>query len=86
MDWILLLAITTFVLLLAFLWWTQASLKRHRESGGGNVSGIGGESDPLSGTTSGMRDPEVMRRAMNSAQQPGYILQRWRDHSGKRAV
>jgi hypothetical protein len=82
MDWILLLAMATFVLLLAFLWWNRASVKRHEQSGGGNVSGVGGESDPMSGTTSGMRNPEEMRRAMDAAQDPAFIHQRWRHQEG----
>jgi hypothetical protein len=81
MDWILVLAMVTFVLLLAFLWWNRASVKRHQQSGGGNVAGIGGVNDPMSGTTPGMRDPEEMRRAMNAAQQPGYMVQRWQNHT-----
>ncbi len=66
MDWILILAITTFVLVLAFLWWNQASTKRHQQTGG-NTAGIGGPNDPMSGTTEGIRDPEEMRAALNAA-------------------
>ncbi len=66
MDWILLLAIATFVLLLAFLWWNKASTKKHQQTGG-NTSGIGGPNDPMSGTTPGIRDPETMRAAMDAA-------------------
>lgn len=67
MDWIFALAIATFALLLAFLWWNRASTKRHQQTGGGNTAGIGGRSDPMSGTTRGMRDPEEMRAALNRA-------------------
>ena len=67
MDWVLTLAIVTFVLLLAFLAWNQWSTKRHSDTGGGNTSGIGGRSDPLSGTTQGMRDPDEMRAALDTA-------------------
>jgi hypothetical protein len=65
MDWILALAIMTFGLLLAFLWWNRASTKRHQETGG-NTEGIGGLNDPMSGTTQGMRDPEEMRAALDA--------------------
>ncbi len=57
MDWILALAIVTFLLLIAFLLWNRSSVKRHQESGG-KAQGIGGINDPMSGTTEGMRDPE----------------------------
>lgn len=67
MDWIFALAIATFALLLAFLWWNRSSTKQHQESGGGNTTGVGGVNDPLSGTTSGMRDPEEMRAALDNA-------------------
>jgi hypothetical protein len=66
MDWVLTLAIVTFLLVLGFLWWNKASTKRHIESGGGNTTGIGGESDPMSGTTKGMRDPDEMRAALDA--------------------
>jgi hypothetical protein len=66
MDWILLLAIATFVLVLAFLWWNKASTKQHQQTGG-NTSGIGGPNDPMSGTTDGIRDPETLRAALNEA-------------------
>ncbi len=66
MDWILTLAIATFILVLGFLWWNQASTKRHREAGA-NATGVGGVNDPMSGTTPGMRDPEEMRAAMDAA-------------------
>ena len=65
MDWILVLAIATFVLLIGFLLWNRASLKRH-QSGGVGATGIGGRSDPMSGTTEGMRDPDAMRADLDS--------------------
>jgi hypothetical protein len=67
MDWILLLAIVTFLLVLAFLAWNGLSLKRHKQPG--EASGVGGYSDPMSGTTRGMRDPDEMRAALNVASQ-----------------
>ncbi len=67
MDWIFILAIATFVLLIGFLMWNRSSTKRHVESGGGNTQGIGGLSDPLSGTTQGMRDPDELRAALDNA-------------------
>ena len=63
MDWIFLLAIVTFGLFLAFLAWNRASLKQHQA---GDTAGIGGLADPMSGTTTGMRDPEEMRAALNA--------------------
>lgn len=61
------LAFVTFAAILGFLAWNVASVRRHQKTGGGNTSGIGGKADPMSGTTSGMRDPEEMRRAMDAA-------------------
>jgi hypothetical protein len=66
MDWIFGLAIATFLLLLAFLWWNRASTKRHQETGG-NVSGIGGLKDPMSGTTKGMRSGDEIRASLDAA-------------------
>jgi hypothetical protein len=68
MDWILALAMVTFLLVLAFLAWNRMSVKRHQEAGHA-ATGIGGVNDPISGTTRGMRDPEEMRTAMDSAPQ-----------------
>jgi hypothetical protein len=65
MDPILALALVTFALFGAFLLWNRASTKRHQETGG-KTDGIGGLNDPLSGTTTGMRDPEEMRAALNA--------------------
>ncbi|WP_428490860.1 hypothetical protein [Rhodopila sp.] len=69
MDWILILAIATFALLLAFLLWNRSSLKRHQTTGS-DTSGIGGLSDPMSGTTEGMRPPDEMRADMDAAASP----------------
>ncbi len=66
MDWILVLALATFVFLIAFLLWNRHSTKRHQETGG-RVSGIGGPSDPLSGTAEGMRHPDAMRGDLEKA-------------------
>lgn len=65
MDWILVLAIATFVLLIGFLLWNRTSLKRHQDPG--EAKGIGGFSDPMSGTTEGMRDPDAMRADLDAA-------------------
>jgi len=65
MDWIFLLAIATFVLVLGFLWWNRKSMQIHQQSGG-SASGLGGLNDPMSGTTEGMRDPEEMRASLNA--------------------
>jgi hypothetical protein len=66
MDWILMLALVTFLLVLAFLAWNKISLQRHTSTKG-NAQGIGGLNDPLSGTTEGMRDPDDMRRDLDAA-------------------
>ncbi len=66
MDWILLLAVVTFLLVLAFLVWNRMSLQRHQTSGA-SATGIGGLKDPLSGTTEGMRDPDEMRADLDAA-------------------
>ena len=65
MDWILVLALGTFGLIIAFLAWNWLSTKRHRESGG-TASGVGGPSDPLSGNTEGMRNPDAMRKSLDA--------------------
>ncbi len=67
MDWILMLAIVTFLLFLAFLTWNKLSLQQHQSTGGKKTTGIGGLNDPLSGTTEGMRDPDEMRRDLDAA-------------------
>ncbi len=69
MDWILTLALGTFVLLVAFLLWTRISTKRNHESGG-TASGVGGESDPLSGAGADVRDAETLRSSMDKAADP----------------
>ncbi len=66
MDWILVLAIGTFVLLILFLLWNRSSTKRHHEMGSA-AEGVGGKGDPLSGNTDGMRDPVELRRDLNTA-------------------
>ena len=67
MDWIFILAIATFVLVLGFLLWNRSSTKQHVESGGGNTTGIGGRNDPLSGTTEGVRSPDELRASLDTA-------------------
>jgi hypothetical protein len=62
MDWIFLLAIVTFALFLAFLAWNKASTTQHQK---GETTGVGGLADPMSGTTSGMRDPNEMRASLD---------------------
>lgn len=66
MDWILILALATFAIVVAFLLWTRTSTIRHHHTGG-NTSGLGGPNDPLSGTTEGMRHPDDMRRDLDRA-------------------
>ena len=62
---VFILAFVTFLLLVGFLVWNIISTKRHRF--GRDVTGPGGSSDPLSGKTAGMRDPDAMRAAWDSA-------------------
>ena len=66
MDWILVLALGTFVLLIGFLLWNRVSTKRHHEQGAA-AEGVGGKADPLSGNSDGMRNPEELRRDLNTA-------------------
>jgi hypothetical protein len=79
MHTVYILAFVTFGLVLAFLAWNMISMRRHQATGGGKTSGIGGKADPMSGTTSGMRDPEEMRQALNaqetSAESAGPVRQ-----------
>jgi hypothetical protein len=63
-----LLAFATFVLIAGFLIWTRISTSRHRF--GRNPTGIGGASDPLSGATDQLRDPDEMRASLNAAGKP----------------
>ena len=65
-DWILLLSLTTFVLVIGFLLWTRHSTRRHHETGG-KTSGIGGPNDPLSGAAEGMRHPDELRASLDEA-------------------
>jgi hypothetical protein len=60
-----LLPMVTFVLIGGFLVWNFISTRRHRFSR--SVSGIGGENDPLSGKTEGLRSPDEMRAALDAA-------------------
>ena len=69
MDWILALALATFVIVIAFLLWNRQSTKRRQETGG-NTSGLGGLNDPLSGTAEGMRHPDELRRDLDAASDP----------------
>jgi hypothetical protein len=66
MDWVLVLALATFGLVLALLWWNRASVKRNQETGG-RTSGLGGPADPMAGAASGMRDPDAMRADIDAA-------------------
>jgi hypothetical protein len=64
MDWIFLLAVVTFGLVLAFIVWNKAATTRHQQ---GAVTGVGGVNDPMSGTTEGkLRDPDEMRAALDA--------------------
>ena len=66
MDWILILAIATFVLVVAFLLWNRISTKRHHESHG-TAEGIGGRSDPLSGNSEGIRPAHELQASLDTA-------------------
>jgi hypothetical protein len=59
-----LLAIGTFVLVVVFLGYVKLSNSRHRQ---GKTHGIGGENDPVSGTTNRVRDPDELRASLDSA-------------------
>lgn len=69
MDWILTLALATFVIVVAFLLWNRQSTKRRSETGG-NTSGLGGPNDPLSGAAEGMRHPDELRSSLDAASDP----------------
>ena len=58
-----LLAFATFVVVVGFLGWNLLSAKRHRFNR--DVAGPGGSSDPLSGKSEGMRDPDELRAALD---------------------
>ena len=60
-----LLAFATFVLILGFLAWNILSVQRHRFNK--DVSGPGGSSDPLSGKSEGMRNPDELRESLGDA-------------------
>ena len=66
MDWILLLALATFIFVVAFLVWNRVSTRRHQETGG-NTTGLGGPNDPLAGAAEGMRHPDEMRADLDAA-------------------
>lgn len=66
MDWILVLAMGTFGLLIAFLLWTRLSTKRHQATGM-NTSGIGGKNDPIAGATEGIRGSDAITGSLNAA-------------------
>ena len=66
MDWILVLALGTFALVVAFLLWNWTSTKRHQQTGG-KAAGIGGPSDPLSGAGADVRHPDAMRDSLEDA-------------------
>ena len=65
MDPILLLALATFALVIAFLVWNRISVARQKA--GTPPSGIGGPNDPLAGTTENMRHPDAMRASLDAA-------------------
>ena len=65
MDPILLLALVTFVLVLAFLVWNRMSVAKNKKSL--TPAGVGGPNDPLAGETEGLRNPREMRAEMNAA-------------------
>ncbi len=63
-DWILMLALVTFLCVLAFLVWTKMSAARHQQA---SPNAIGGVNDPMSGTTPGMRSPDELRASLDEA-------------------
>ena len=67
MDYILILALGTFGLVIAFLLWNRASTKRHQKHGEA-AEGIGGKADPLSGNTDEkIRSGEEIRADLDKA-------------------
>jgi hypothetical protein len=66
MDWILALALVTFAIVAAFLFWTLRSTQRYRATGG-HTSGVGGPNDPLSGAGADVRPPDQMRASLDDA-------------------
>lgn len=65
MDPILLLALLTFGLILAYLIWNKVSVERQKS--GRQTSGIGGPNDPVASTSENMRDPEEIRQSLDAA-------------------
>jgi len=63
-DWILMLALVTFLCVLAFLVWTKMSAARHKQAGDNQIGGL---NDPMSGTTPGIRDPDTLRASLDAA-------------------
>ena len=64
-DWIFMLAIATFVLVLGFVIWTKMSAAKHHRSGSGE--GLGSKNDPLAGSTNRVRDPDTLRASLDTA-------------------
>lgn len=62
--WIL--ALVTFVLVLAAILWSLVSTRR-RQATGGRTTGLGGPSDPMAGATEGIRSPEEMSASLDAA-------------------
>ncbi len=62
-----LLAFATFLAVIAFGVWNWMSTRRHQQTGG-NVPGVGGPSDPLSGTTTDpIRSGADIRASLDAA-------------------
>ena len=59
-----LLAIATFIVILAFLGWNLLSNRRSQAKG--TVSGVGGLNDPLSGNSEGIRNPDDLRASLDA--------------------
>ncbi len=61
------LAFITLLAVIAFGVWNWMSTRRHQQTGG-NTSGVGGASDPLSGTTTDhIRSGEEIRASLDAA-------------------
>jgi hypothetical protein len=67
------LAFATFLLVIGFGVWNWISTRRHQKTGG-NVSGLGGPADPMSGTTTNAIRPGAEIRASldAAAARPGF--------------
>lgn len=65
MDVILILALGTFAIVVAFLIWNKMSVKRHQQTGG-KADGIGGPNDPMAGATANIRGADELQSSLDA--------------------